>query len=285
MWRICVGCESAEAGEVQLYPQLWAQANVVSGCFGNANEQWLIAQDRQCRNMGALRRGNPNSTYIASEVQHHMAQKSESLFQRKAKHIFKIQKRLAQKPCQTSFLSIYLFLSVFTLCSLLSEVVPTWRPLCSLSMATIHRLTCIYFLRSAFLSFSLSGFFASHSSSEPETSDNSLAAICEGLCKPPGLRQCCPAVKRWWDGWEYPDILQAMKGLWVLTSSSICRACTGRETWQWLQREYGDSQGRRKWALAGTFVLTFSRLCLGRSANWHKPFLASLFCILVGDSF
>lgn len=136
-----------------------------------------------------------------------------------------------------------------------------------------------------FLSFSLSGFFASHSSSEPETSDNSLAAICEGLCKPPGLRQCCPAVKRWWDGWEYPDILQAMKGLWVLTSSSICRACTGRETWQWLQREYGDSQGRRKWALAGTFLLTFSRLCLGRSTNWHKPFLASLFCILVGDSF
>lgn len=214
MWRICVGCESAEAGEVRLYPQLWAQADVVSGCFGNANEQWLIAQDRQCRNMGALRRGNPNSTYIASEVQHHMAQKSESLFQRKAKHIFKIQKRLAQKPCQTSFLSIYLFLSVFTLCSLLSEVVPTWRPLCSLSMATIHRLTCIYFLRSAyfFLFLSLGSLLPTVAQSlKPLTTAWQL--FVKGFVNPQGSDS---AAQQWKGG--------GMAGS-ILTSCKPWRAC------------------------------------------------------------
>lgn len=33
------GCEPAEAGKDQLYPQLRARANVASGCFGSPEKE------------------------------------------------------------------------------------------------------------------------------------------------------------------------------------------------------------------------------------------------------
>lgn len=37
------------------------------------------------------------------------------------------------------------------------------------------------------------------------------------------------------DAWDCSDPLQ---GLWILSSCDICRACTTREIWKQLQREY-----------------------------------------------
>lgn len=265
MWKICVGCEAAEVGKDQLYPQLWAQANVVSGCFGSPEkEQWMIAQDKQCRNVGALRSGNPNSTYIPGEVQHHWSKHlPESLFQWKAKALRKILKKLTKKPCQPFFLSYFFFPSLHIF-SLLSEVVPTWRCLCSPSMAMIHQLTLFYFLLCAFpFILSLGSFLPMVAQSlKPLTTSWQLRV--KGFVNPQGSNS---AAQQWKSGgcsadvWDYSDPPQAMQRLQILTSSNICRACTRRDTWQQLQREYWDSQRKKKWALVGPFLLTWPRLC------------------------
>lgn len=170
-----------------------------------------------------------------------------------------------------AFLSFCLFLFFFTSFSLLSELVPTWGPCCSPPMVMIHQIIL-------FPSLCISVFFLSLGSLLPrvaqglKTQTTAWQLSVKGFVNP-GVQLSSGVGSA--DAWDYSEPLQ---GLWVLAS---CRACTSREIWQQLQREYWDPQGRR-------VRITCSRSpgCVRAEAPaGTKPFLASLFCILEGNSF
>lgn len=157
-----------------------------------------------------------------------------------------------------AFLSFCLFLFSFTSFSLLSELVPTWGPLFSTNG---HDSSARLLL---FPSLCISVFFLSVGSLLPrvaqslKTQSTAWQLSMKGFVNPRVQMVQPSSGGSSADVWDYSDPLQ---GLWVLTSCDICRACTRSETWQQLQREYWDFQGKREWELPGHCLLSFSRLC------------------------